>query len=406
MIFQTLDDKEQCVGVYVDGQLHFKEFEADLTHTWSYNKHLKGLDIEFANLYVMGKSLEEVCPDELRPAWKAINKKLEAFKNSFIESKIDLRQNCIYDLTPERFLKEYCELKNRISDHVFRTVDKPKEYEFFRRFGELVNDIRYRQLQLNRAWLTERLYDPQAKKLWEAVGPGGVGVSNTVKYNMFNSITGRLTIDQSSFPILTLSKKLREVIEPTNDWFVELDMNAAELRVAQALMNKTQIVGDFHEWCATNVFNGEVTRSVAKTVATQWLYNSQSQLARKYDKELSSFYNKQALLAMYWDGKKIHTPFGRSIECDEYHAISYLCQSTLIDLFHRQLIKVDDFLKEKKSFISLLIHDSVAIDLSNEDKNLLPQIVNILSDTKFGIFPVNVKIGPNYGDMKQIKIKV
>jgi hypothetical protein len=25
MIFQTLDDKSECVGVYVDGKLHFEE---------------------------------------------------------------------------------------------------------------------------------------------------------------------------------------------------------------------------------------------------------------------------------------------------------------------------------------------------------------------------------------------
>jgi hypothetical protein len=401
LLFQSLDDKKDCVGVYANGDLHFKEAPEDLSATWSYSSHLADMDIQYAQLYAMGKSLDDVCPPELKMRWAAINKKLYAFASSFVESKVSLKENCIYELTPERFLKEYCELKNRICEHVFQTQSKPKEYEFYRQFTQFIDSIRHRELNLDRAWLAEKLYDPQGKALWEAVGGG----ATNIKYNIFGSITGRLTTEKGSFPILTLSKKFREAIRPTNNWFVELDLNGAELRTAQALLSRKQVIGDFHQWSADNIFKGELTRSEAKETATQWLYNSQSKNARKYDTELSQFYNKAALLAMYWDGKKISTPFGREIDCDEYHAVSYLNQSTLIDLFHRQVLKVDSLLKDKKSFISLTVHDSVLIDLADEDKNLLPEIIKTLSDTKWGKFPASVKIGPDYGNMKKMKIK-
>jgi hypothetical protein len=60
----------------------------------------------------------------------------------------------------------------------------------------------------------------------------------------------------------------------------------------------------------------------------------------------------------------------------------------------------------KKSFIPFMVHDSVVLDLSDDEKADLPELIRTLSDTKWGIFPVNVKIGSNYGNMKKITIKV
>jgi hypothetical protein len=59
----------------------------------------------------------------------------------------------------------------------------------------------------------------------------------------------------------------------------------------------------------------------------------------------------------------------------------------------------------KKSFIPFLIHDSLALDLKDDEKWIIPEIAKALSDTKYGNFPVNVKIGRDYGNMKKIKLK-
>lgn len=394
MLFQTLDDKNNCVGVYVDSNLQFKTIPENLTKTWSYSAFLKGRDIEYAQLYCNGKTLEEACPEHLKSDLAIITKKIKAINKSIKTSKVSLRENCFYDLIPKNFLIELCEIKNLITDHILQNIERPKEYEFIREFTEFITEIRYRNLNVDLSSFADNR---------EFISK--IGNKNYIEYDMHSSITGRLTVSDTSFPILNLAKEYREIIKPTNDWFVEFDFNAAELRTAMALLNKDQIDGDLHEWSETHVFGNKLNRSEAKRTATSWLYNSTAKLALEYDSELSRVYNKKALVGMYWDGEYVSTPFARKIKSDEYHAVSYLNQSTFIDLFHRQVLKANKILDGKKSFIPFLIHDSLALDLKDEEKGIIPEIAKALSDTVFGTFPVNVKIGKDYGNMKKIKLK-
>ena len=57
---------------------------------------------------------------------------------------------------------------------------------------------------------------------------------------------------------------------------------------------------------------------------------------------------------MYFDKVlgKVYTQFGREIDADEDHAISYIIQSTAADLVFEQMYKVWEFLNGKKSFVS------------------------------------------------------
>jgi hypothetical protein len=401
MLFQTLDDKDKCVGVYADGELYFSNPPAELSATWNYAPYLKNRDVLIAQIYAEGRTLEESCPPELKNEFDRVSKKMKAFISSFVEAKVSLDENCFYELVPQRFLKEYCEVKNKITQHVIDTHQKPLQYNFFKELTELTYDISQRPLNINRGWLAQKLYNVQAKRLWEKVNDG----HTHVKYNVFGSITGRFSVSEKSFPILNLNKNLRECLEPTNDWFVEMDLNGAELRMAQALLGKAQVEGDFHEWSAVNIFNSELNRTQAKETATQWLYNSHTKLAVKYDSELDRFYNKDALVSMYYMDGAVVTPFGRTIPCDLHHSISYLNQSSLINLFHRQILKANKLLENSKSFIAFTVHDCVVLDLAESDKNKLPDIIKTLSDTKYGMFPVSVKIGKDYGNMKKVKIK-
>ena len=62
-------------------------------------------------------------------------------------------------------------------------------------------------------------------------------------------------------------------------------------------------------------------------------------------------------------------------------------------------------LEDKKSFIAFTVHDNIVIDLHDDEKYLLPQLVKMFSDTELGNFLVNTKVGANYGSLKAIKIK-
>ncbi len=403
MLFQTLDNKKECVGYYYNNKLNFNcNLPVDFNSTWSYSHSLKNKNINYATLYCEGKSLNEVCPQSLREEWDSINKKLNAVYNSFQQSKINLRENCFFDLVPNKFLLQFCEIKNKITDYVLHTYEKPKEYIFFARFNELLNDIKYRDLNIKLDNLHGKLYKESYKSFFNKINIS----KKYINYDMFGSITGRLTVKKDSFPILTFPKHFRNILLPTNDWFVSFDMNAAEIRTALALMGRTQPVGDFHEWSIKDIYNNSLSRSQAKETTTSWLYNSNSLLSKKFNNELSLYFDKEHLINKYFVDGSVNTPYNRKINSDNYHAISYLNQSTFIDLFHRQILKVDDCLKNSKSFISFMIHDEFVLDVTEDEKNKIIDIINILQNTPYGLFPVNVKAGKNFGDMKKLNLKV
>ena len=60
-------------------------------------------------------------------------------------------------------------------------------------------------------------------------------------------------------------------------------------------------------------------------------------------------------------------------------------------------------MKDRESFIGWTLHDSVMIDLKDEDKPILKEIIAQFGDTDFGKYLVNVSAGKNFGDLKKIK---
>ena len=45
---------------------------------------------------------------------------------------------------------------------------------------------------------------------------------------------------------------------------------------------------------------------------------------------------------------------------------------------------IDKFLKDKKSFISHIVHDEIVIDLADGERELVPDIKNLFSNNKLG----------------------
>jgi DNA polymerase I-like protein with 3'-5' exonuclease and polymerase domains len=104
--------------------------------------------------------------------------------------------------------------------------------------------------------------------------------------------------------------------------------------------------------------------------------------------------------AKYWDGEKVTTHFGREIEVDEKRALNYIIQSTTADLVLRQMIKVYDFLRDKQSFISFTIHDNILLDIPDQERYIIPELIDIFSNTELGKFLVNVRAGKDFGNLR------
>ena len=196
-----------------------------------------------------------------------------------------------------------------------------------------------------------------------------------------------------------MDKEYRSVIEPTNDWFLELDYNGAELRTFLSLAGEEQPEVDIHDWNIQHIYDNKLNRDEAKEKIFAWLYSDNK------NAKAEQIYKKEEVRKKYWDGTKVTTYWGREIEADKHHSLSYIVQSTFADLVLKQMVKVSKFLEDKKSFIAFSVHDNIVIDLHNDEKYLLPQLVKMFSDTELGNFLVNTKVGANYGSLKTIKIK-
>ena len=104
-------------------------------------------------------------------------------------------------------------------------------------------------------------------------------------------------------------------------------------------------------------------------------------------------------------GDKVVTPFDREIPCDEEHAVNYVVQSTAADLLFEQMYKVWEFLESRKSFIKFCNHDSIVIDLHEDDQYEVNNIKQLFSHTRFGEYKVNCTGGKNWSEMRKLNIK-
>jgi len=393
--FQVLDSKGDCVGYYDKKTIHRGTPAPTGGATWDYSPHLGPGGYELARLYAGGTTITEVCPPDLKEDWEKIKNTLKACLKAFKTSSLSLHENCFYDVLPEYFLYQYLEMKNRVTQHVMENYTRPANYSFMYNLVCMLSDIRSRPLNIDITPIRHLLSSVKGKNFHRTLQ----STKPVCDYNAWGTVTGRLAAVPHTFPILTLNKEFRACIRPQNDWLLELDFNAAELRVLLALAGAAQPSGDIHQWNVKNIFGGRLSRDEAKVKTFAWLYS------QKKNRELEKLYDKKAVRDRYWDGFKIETDYRRIIEdVDEHHALNYIVQSTTIDMVHEQAYKVYQFLKGRKSYMTFLIHDAVYVDLADEDRYEILNLLDIFKKTRYDMFKVNVSVGRNLGEMKELRL--
>ncbi len=392
MYFQILDNKKNCKTIFYNNSLTDKFICDKMTHTWSYSHHLEDVDIEYAQLWAGGKSMTDVCPEHLKDDWHAASERLKAFEKSFKISKINLNDVCVFDCLPESYMLELYDLKNKISEHVFSTYQKPKNYNLLVQLMSFIKDISLQPMNVRLEHLN--FSDEKVRNSVSKIK----NINYKIKYDPWVVPTGRLATVTGTFPILSLNKELRSAIHPINDMFLELDYNAAEIRTMLGLLNQEQPDEDIHEWISREVFNSKYSREETKKKVFAWLYNPKSK-----NKKLSNFLNRQDIVDMFYDNGLVKTCYGREIKIDEARALNYVIQSTASDMFLTSAIKINNILKNKKSNVSFCVHDSLIIDLAKEDKNIINELISVFSETKFGFIKTNVSMGLNYGSIRKVK---
>lgn len=391
MIFQVLDDKQECLGIYAENKFYYGKLKRHFERTWDWSPHLSDDEYEYARIWCGGKTLDEACPEHLKDRYDVHKKRIRSFIKASVTAMINLDDICLFDTIPERTLGHFCQIKNEICEHVFSTYQRPANHRFMVELTHFVHQISNNPLNLN----LEKLFDYQrtdhkAKTIWNSFN----SKTPYISYEIYGSVTGRLTTKSNSFPILNLKKEIADIVEPKNDAFIQFDFNGAEIRTLLSLGNQKQPTGDIHEFNASLL---ETTRENAKKKFFAWFYNP----SRTNEKLEIHYKNEEVLKRCYQNGL-IETPFGRKIESDDFHALNYLLQSTSSDNCLSQAMKVSKFLKGRRSFIHSVVHDSITIDFHKDDRDIIHQIKQIFEDTRLGNFPSSMHIGKNYKDMERL----
>jgi hypothetical protein len=395
LLFQPIDVKQKCIGYYADGSFYYDRVPAGFNQTWDYSDSLKNLSIEYGRVYAGGKSLTEVCPARYTNLWNAVKERWKAYIKSFKTAKLNLQEVCVYDLVPEYFLFEYCDLKNEITREVLQNYVRPANYDFMIDLLRLVGDIKKTPLNINMRAIRHKLGSVAGRNFAHRMRE----LQPVCDYNPWGTVTGRLTTMPNSFPIMTLNKQFRACLEPRHDWFLELDYNAAEIRTLLALGGHQQPEEDIHEWNIQHIYNPKTDREEAKKKFFSWMYSGRSH------KQAEQYYNRELVLDKYWDGDTIVTDFNREIRnVDRHHALNYIVQSTTSDLVLSRAFEIARILSSLESRIAFTLHDSIVIDLKNEERAIIPTLMKEFGNTKFGNYKVNVAVGKNFGAMRKMNL--
>jgi len=394
MIFQILDNKEECFGIYSKGEFIYDRVPHNVTRTWGWNPHLSGLAIDFAHIYTGGRNFNEICPEDLKLRFQKREGRIKAFINSAVNAKINVDNQCMFDLVPEQHLKHYCEIKNQICQWVFDNYEKPDNHQFIVDLYEMASDIQKNPILVDHKVLKKASKtDMKARALLNFLN----GENKPISYDVWGSVTGRLTTKQGSFPIMNLKKELANCVIPKNDVFIQFDLNGAEIRTLLALSTGDHPKEDIHEFHVKKIYRDITTRDKAKKRFFAWLYNPNSE-----DYLTERFYDRDKVLKKYYHDGVVSTPLGRKIETDDFHALNYLLQSTSSDNCMQQACKINKFMRNTNSFVHSVVHDSMTIDLDLRDRHLLPQIQEIFEDTQLGWFRSSVHAGTNLRDLLEV----
>ena len=393
MIFQILDDRNECFGIYGNGEFTYDRIPDNIRGTWNWDHRLANRDIDYASIYATGQTLSGVAPENLRQRLEKRESKIKSFVNSALIAKLNMTEHCLFDIIPEQHLMHYCEIKNEICDYVFQNYHKPQNHGFLVDLKQMSHDIEQRPIIINHDVLKNASkHDNKALVLLNTLN----GKNKPILYDIWGSKTGRLTTKKGSFPIMNLKKEIANCVIPTNDIFVQFDLNGAEIRTFISLSTGTHPQGDIHLWNMENVLTNVTERDVAKKKFLAWFYNPNS------DSIKSDHYDRKLLLKKYYRDGFVRTPFGRRIQANDFHALNYLLQSSSSDNCMKQAIKIHRFIKNKKSFVHSVVHDSITIDLALEDRHILPQVQEIFEDTDLGWFKSSATAGRNYRDLTEV----
>lgn len=345
-------------------------------YTWEYNETLDQFidrdKIIYLSLIYNKNDFQHLIPNSLFNEFKEIKRELKVhydiYNQVFCEtiSFSEYLNSSLHD----RYLSVYFQI---IQELITPITDDYQNKLMAQRICNRINKYNINLTEKNLGWNTKIFSNPFTK-------------------------LGRLNTSNGSFSIFSLKKEQKSKIIPNNDLFLEFDYNAMDLRTLYGLSGMEQVKEDLHEVMMRKYFPS-LTRDEYKHEIFKILYSGQ---------ELDNFpVSITALKKKFYDGKFIHTPFGKIIECDEFHFLSYLSQSCSASLFIEQVHAMISALKKigLDNCFAFTVHDSIMFDVKYEQLESILNLKFVLEETRWGTYRMKQKIGKNYGNLIDYRIE-
>jgi len=249
--------------------------------------------------------------------------------------------------------------------------------------------------------INEKLFDKYFEPTWKArsIKDGKI----YTKYNLYN-ITSRPTnaFNGINFLAFTKDNNSRAAFIPSNDKFIEFDFDGYHLRlIANLLGLEIPTNKSIHEYLGQFYFGKEELTDEeyqeSKKITFRQLYNGIDDEATNVElfRYVDAFI--QSMWANYQEQGYIVLPNGRKLVQDKANPqklFNYYVQCLETVNNTEKIIKLKEYLKDKKSKVVLVVYDSILVDYALEDgKETLYRIKEILEENNY---VVKVQIGNNY----------
>ena len=287
--------------------------------------------------------------------------------------------------------------------------EKVKDYMKEEGTGLIVKRIEkvYRSIERRGLRIDEKILDKYFETKWK---PYSIEDGLLYSYYNLHNITGRPTNSFNTINFLALNKDngCREAFLPVNNAFVEYDFEGYHLKLISKLIrfefNSSESI---HTVLGRMYFNVEELTDdeykQSKEISFKQIYGG---ISDEY-KNIPFFKKISAFIEQLWETYSLNgwldLPTGRRLRSMEgmypQKLFNYYLQNceTISNLF--LLESIQDYLKDKKSFITLVVYDSILIDFNFEDgKEVLTTIKDIIY--KKGLTS-KVKYGSNYNSLRK-----
>lgn len=231
----------------------------------------------------------------------------------------------------------------------------------------------YRWVEEQGIAINEKVFDKYYEPVWKAnsVSKGKIYTS----YNLYN-ITARPTNAFNSINFLALAKgDARSSFIPSNDFFADFDFDGYHLRLIANMLN-VELPTDqsIHTYLGTQYFQKEELTEeeyqLSKKITFRQLYNG----IEEDVKHIELFQRADTFIQELWTGYKRNgyttLPNGRLLiqeNPNPQKLFNYYiqCLETVNNV--KKLVKLKEYLMDKKSRVVLVVYDSILIDFSKQD---------------------------------------